>query len=89
MSKKLVLKIFLADSYRILEIAIAAAAVAAEHRPGRSRARVADTTRISFTDLLCLFPLNVSDLILVPKIFRSRFCVLTLYWWGLGFLVVT
>jgi hypothetical protein len=75
MSKKLVLKIFLADSYRILEIAIAAAAVAAEHRPGRSRARVADTTRISFTDLLCLFPLNVSDLILVPKIFRSRFCV--------------
>lgn len=57
MLEKLALKIFLPDSYWILEIANAAAAVAAEHRLRRSRARarVADTTRISFTDLLCLF----------------------------------
>jgi hypothetical protein len=69
MSEKLALKIFLPDSYWILKIAMAAAAVAAKHSPRRSlaraRGRVADTTRISFTDLLCLFPLNVTDLNLV------------------------
>lgn len=57
MLEKLTLKIFLPDSYWILEIANAAAAVAAEHRPRRSLARAPAlrTPRVFLLPTSCVF----------------------------------
>lgn len=55
MLEKLELKLFLPDSYGILEIAVAAAAVAAEHRPRRSRARALRTPRVFLLPTSCVF----------------------------------